>query len=157
MPWTSDWLQATEAALWNLLVQRIGALRTVLARAPTLQGSRSHLQHTSQDLQTALAFFARHARDVEPVEELAESLSRWTNARLQVVHQICMQEAGQIERAASRTQARAWKDWALTTAMADGARLAHRWVKQVVPWADASVDANGLAVRQEQADSVAKE
>ena len=40
--------------------------------------------------------------------------------------QICMQEAGQIERAASRTRARTQKDWASTTA-ADGARLAHRW------------------------------
>ena len=37
--------------------------------------------------------------------------------------------------------------------MADGARLAHRWIKQVAPWADASVDGNGLAV---QADLVAK-
>ena len=58
-----------------------------------------------------------------------------------------MQEAGQIERAASRTRARAWKDWASTTAMADGARLARRWIKQVEPWADASVDATGLAVQ----------
>ena len=55
------------------------------------------------------------------------------------------------------TRARAWKDWASTTAMADGARLAHRWIKQVAPWEDASVDANGLAVQpQEQADLIEK-
>ena len=59
-----------------------------------------------------------------------ESLSRWT---LRVVQQICMQEADQIERAASLARARAWKDWGSTTAMADGARLAHHWLKQVVP------------------------
>ena len=69
-----------------------------------------------------------------------------------------MQEAGQIERAASRTRARVWKDWASTTGMADGAWLTHRWIMQVAPWADASVDANGLAVHpQEPADLVAKE
>ena len=85
-------------------------------------------------------------------------LSRWTDARLQVVQQICVQEAGQIERAASRARARVWRDWASTTAMADGARLARRCIKQVAQWADASVDANGLAVQaQEQADLVAKE
>ena len=41
---------------------------------------------------------------------------------------------------------------------ADGARLAHRWIKQWASWADASADANGLALQpQEQADLVAKE
>ena len=50
---------------------------------------------------------------------------------------------------------RAWKD---TTAMADGALVAHRWMKQVAPWADASVDADGLAIQpQEHADRVAEE
>ena len=59
--------------------------------------------------------------------------------------------------ARGRRRARALKDWASTTAMADGARLAHRWIKWVAPWADASVDPNGLAVQpQEQADLVAK-
>ena len=91
------------------------------------------------------------------VKSWRKSLSRWTDARLQVVQQICMQEAGQTERAASRTRAWAWKDWA-STGMADGARLAHRWIKVVAKWADASVDANGLAVQpQEPADLVAKE
>ena len=42
--------------------------------------------------------------------------------------------------------------------MADGARLAPRWIKQVAPWADVSLDASKLAVQpQEQADLVAKE
>ena len=93
------------------------------------------------------------------MEELAQKFGLlWTETRLQVVHQICMQEAGQSERAASRTRARAWKDWASTTAMVDGARLAHRWIKRVAPWADASVDVNGLAVQpQEKADLVAKD
>ena len=87
------------------------------------------------------------------MEELAEK-----PVALQVVQQVCLQEAGQVERAASHTWARAWKDWASTTATADGARLAHRWIMQVAPWADASVDANGLAVQpQEQADLVAEE
>ena len=68
-----------------------------------------------------------------------------------------MQEAGQVERAAY-TGARAWKDWASTTATVHGARLAHRWIKQVAPWADASVDANVVAVQpQEQSNLVAKE
>ena len=75
-----------------------------------------------------------------------------------MVQQICMQEARHIELVASRTRARAWKDWALTTAMVNGARLAHRWIKLVAPWADATVDANGSAVQpQVQADFVAQE
>ena len=42
--------------------------------------------------------------------------------------------------------------------MADGARLTPRWIKQVAPWPDASVDANGLAVQpQKHGDLAAKE
>ena len=53
-----------------------GAARRTLAQRACEgthgQGSQSHLQHTSQDLQPKLAFFARPARYVELVEELAE-------------------------------------------------------------------------------------
>ena len=118
-------------------------------------GSRSHLQHTSQDLQLMLAFLARSARDVSWWKSWRKSLSRWTDARLQVVQQICMQEAGQIERAAY--MGAGLEGLASTIAMGDGVRLAHRWIKQVVPWAEASV-ASGLAVQpQEHADLEAKE
>ena len=55
-----------------------------------------------------------------------KSLSRWTDARLQVVQQICMQEGGQTERAAFTGVGLG----ASTTATADGARLAHRWISR---------------------------
>ena len=128
-----------EAALWNLLVQLTEALPYMLAKAPSARGCKV----------VCPAMWSSW-------KSWRESLALWTDARLQVV-QICKQEAGRIERTASRTRARAWKDWA-STAVADGARLVHRWIKQVVPWADASVNAHGLAVQpQEQADLVAKE
>ena len=74
----------------------------------------------------------------------------WRNARPQVVHQICMREAGQVERAAY-TGARAWKDWALNDS--DGS-----WCAAWRIWADASVDANVLAVQpQEQSNLAAQE
>ena len=136
-------------------MQRSGALRSVLAKPPTASSCRVILQRASQDLQLAMALLARATRDVELVEQL---VAQWTHARLQVVQQICMQEADRLELVASRTRVRAWKDWASTTAMAGGARLTHRWIKQVAPWADASVDGNGLVVQpQEQADLIAEE
>ena len=58
---------------------------------------------------------------------------------------MCMQEAGHIELVASRARARAWKDRTSTSATTDGARLARRWIKQVLPLAAASVDGNGVA------------
>ena len=147
-----------ETALWNLLVQRIGALRIVLARAPTARSGTvicnmrrkicSLRWHSAHDPPAMWSWWKRWRK----------SLSRSTYARLQVAQQICMQEAGQIERAASRARARGWKDWASTTAMADGARFAHRWTSRWPPWVEASVDANRLAVQpQEQADLLAEE
>ena len=47
------------------------------------------------------------------------------------MQQICMQEAGQIDRATPRTRAQAWEDWASTTALASGALMAHPWIKQL--------------------------
>ena len=46
---------------------------------------------------------------------------------------MCMQEAGHIELMASRARARAWKDRTSTSPTTDGARLARRWIKQVLP------------------------
>ena len=46
---------------------------------------------------------------------------------------MCMQEAGHIELVASRSRGRAWKDRTSTSATTDGARLARRWIKQVLP------------------------
>ena len=41
---------------------------------------------------------------------------------------------------------RTWKyEWPSTTALADGARLAHRWIKQAAPWADGPVDGDQVA------------
>ena len=60
-----------EAALWNALVQRIGALSSMLAKSTHGQGLQRHLQHTSQDLLLVMAFLAP-PRDVELVEELAQ-------------------------------------------------------------------------------------
>ena len=147
-----------DAALWNLLVRRIGALRSMLARAPTARVAG-----------LSASFVARFAA--------CEGVSRRTRPRFgaggkagardwrygrMLGCKSCSKSACRrlvtLSGAASRTRARSCEDWASTTAMAHGARLARHWIKQVVPWADASVDANGLAVQpQEQADFVAKE
>ena len=122
------------AAGWrscNHQVQRIGALRSVLARAPTDRG-RDVICNIRRKICSLRWHFSRDPPAMWSCRKiLRKSQSRWTDARLQVLQQICMQEAGQIERAASRTRARAWQDWATTTAMADGARLAPRWIKPV--------------------------
>ena len=65
-------------------------------------------------------------RNVELVEELAEEPVAMAG-RKATGGAANLHAGGQSdERAASRTRARAWKDWASTTAMADGARWAQR-------------------------------
>ena len=76
----------------------------------------SHLQHASIFLQPALAICARPARDVELVEELTEEPVA-IHGRKATGGAANMHAGGQMEHAASRTRARAWKDWASTTAM----------------------------------------
>ena len=127
-------------------------------RGHPLRRAAEYSAKTTQNLQFAMALLTRPTRDVDLEKSWLKNLVPWTDARLQVVQQLCMHKAGQIEVVTSRTWARAWKDWASTTAMADGARLAHRWMKQVVPWSGSSVHASGLAVQpQEQAELVANE
>ena len=88
--WTRAGRERGEAALWNLLVQRIGALRSVLSRAPTARcgtvicnicrifcGLRWHFAH---DPPAMWSWWKRWWK----------SLSRWTDAWLRVVQQICM-------------------------------------------------------------------
>ena len=61
--------------------------------------------------------------------------------------------ARHIEHDEARLRAAAWKNWAAVTAMADGARLGHRWTKPVPPWTPSEVTASGsLETAQETAD-----
>ena len=75
---------AAGGALWNLLVQRIGALRSVLARTPTARGRK-----VICNIRRKLCSLRWHFSHNQPAMwSWRKSLSRWTDARLQVVQQM---------------------------------------------------------------------
>ncbi len=66
--------------------------------------------------------------------------------------------AKRIEQAEASQRAAGWKNWAAVTAMADGARLGHRWTKPVAPWIQSEVTADGsMETAQAAADRKAGE
>lgn len=78
------------------------------------------------------------------------------SAHMQVLWQVCDAEAKSLERAASAARAEAWKNWAAITAMANGARLAHRFSLAATPSFPTHPAQTGeTSIPQEQADSAA--
>ena len=126
-----------EAAIWNMLAQRIGALCSVLARTPTARGpevicnTRRKFYSLRWHIPPAMWRWWKSRR---------KSLSRWTDARLQVVQQICTQKAGLTERAASRARAAGLEGLGFDDS--DGWCAVGASLDQAAPWAAASVDAN---------------
>ena len=67
-------------------------------------------------------------------------------------------QARRMEHSEASARAAGWKNWAAVTAMADGARLGHRWTKPMPPWLPSEVTASGdLESAQQAADRKANE
>ena len=84
------------------------------------------------------------------------SLGEASQFTVQFLQQFAAQEAEKAENSAALERARGWRVWARETAMADGARLAHRWCKPAPAWTAMPSDDEGFALPpQAAAESIA--
>ena len=76
----------------------------------------------------------------------------WTSTEaLRLVAGIFHHEARRQEHNDATRRASAWKTWAAVTAMADGARLGHRWTKPVPPWVESKFTESGALETTQEA------
>ena len=100
-------------------------------------GAIHQWKHT-QNLTKRLAAFTTH------VKNDSEVWLAWLHCRKHVLYgpsqtmlevaRFFYKEAHKLEVQAAEARGRSWKQWASTTAMENGARLAHRFAKAKAPW-----------------------
>ena len=73
-----------------------------------------------------------------------------SKTQLQVAMQIFAAEAVHLEKRATAERAKAWRTWATTTAMQNGARLAHQYSRPLPPWIPMTLDDSGKVPEPQQ-------
>ena len=146
-----------EAELWHWLADRLrqlrGLVQTDLRQSAHAKGLRRRMSRLKWPFATA---------GDQP--ELWQWWLRWRRSlwklsalQLQVLEQSFGRAAADQERAEAAARANRWRAWARDIAMADGARLAHRWTKPPPVWAQPPRTASGEAMRpQEFAEATAE-
>ena len=151
-----------EADLWHFIADRLRQLHFLRfgegsANEDTFAKRASHVQGLERRLASRQWQFTKPQSHLWITWRAAAcSIAVLASVQLQVLWQMLEAEAKSLEKEASAARALSWKNWAATTAMANGARLAHRFTRVATPAFPTHVAPTGEPLSpQEQADAAA--